>query len=248
MRGWQGGRTRVFCLCAAFLFLAARALGIPVDPNNGAFHIGDSINFNYDENQIVFDPTIGTKGALVDFNGDENSATITSANPNYAFSSYTVGIRWEVPLLEDFSNFMGTQGKFGNESGQPALSWSLVDRENGDAVLLSGKILDSTADPTYDFIIGELEFVAPAVMFPANGGGAGGLIGLTVTGGLLKPVFPPEIKMNFSCFVTPNPSNFDNGIWTTGAGSVTMWAVPEPGTVCLLLGGAVFAFGRRRKA
>lgn len=255
MKSWQGGRMRVVCACMALSCLAIPVYGIAIDPNNGPFSHGDSINFNYNENQMVFDKTVGTKGALVDFDSDEGAGTITSINPNYAVAPYTMGIRWEVPLLKDTSGFMMmfgslvsvASGEFGNESGQPELSWELVDLENAGAVLLSGTILDSQADPSYDFTVCESP-VGPGVLFPAYGGADGGMIGVLINGGSLASQFTREAKMTFSCFVIPNPTNFTNSMVTPGAGSVTIWAVPEPRTACLLLGGAAVWFGRRRKS
>ena len=250
MRGRDGGEVRAALLCCAILFVVAPAYADAIDPNWGPFFAGDSLTFNYNANQKVFDSTVGTKGALVDFDSAADGGGIISSNPNYPSGSFTFGIRWEVPLLLDTTNpffDIGASGEFGNEGGQPALTWALVDLQNADTVLLSGEIMSSPGH-TYDFIVGEIEMVAPGKLFPADGGGTGGLIGLTVTGGTLASQFTSKADMTFESFIVPNPRDFGSDMWTPGAGSVTIFAVPEPGTACLLLGGLVAYLARRKRA
>lgn len=239
---------RAALLCCALLFVVAPAYADAIDPNWGPFATGDSLTFNYNANQKVFDSGVATKGALVDFDSADDAGGIISSNPNYPSGSFTFGIRWEVPLLQDTSNpFLGASGEFGNEGGQPALTWALVDLQNAGTILLSGEIMSSPGH-TYDFTVGEIDMVAPGKLFPSMGGGTGGLIGLTVTGGTLASQFTSKADMTFESFIVPNPVDFSSGdMWTPGAGSVTIVAVPEPATACLLLGGLVGYLARRKR-
>lgn len=242
MKGWMGGGVSVAVLV---LLLAAPPAfaAIALDPNNGPFAVGESIDFNIAGGEMVFDSSVGDLGALVGFDGSVGGGTIITSNPNYPSSAYSFGLRWTVPLLEDTSDFVGTSGEFGAD-GPNAIVWELVDLENSETVLLSGEVLDSPGND-YDFIVGELEFVAPGKLFPADGGGLNGLIGLSVTGGLLAPQFTPEARMTFEMFIQPNPMSFGGDLYTPGAGSVTIFAVPEPASLALF-GGVLLVAVRRR--
>jgi len=228
--------------CAILFLVVTPAFAVGVDPNNGPFDIGDDIVFNYGANQQVFDKSVGAQGSLIDFDSASGAGQITASG--YVSKQYTFGIRWSVPLVQDISSFFGewlATGQFGGDD----LTWELVDLENSDTVLLSGTIMDSSTDPNYDFVWGE----PPGVSFliSSDGGGEGGLIGLTITGGTLASLYPPEAKMQIQCNITPDPNDFDYDLYTSGSGSVTITAVPEPGAAVLLLGGAVVWLARRRR-
>ncbi len=241
MRGWMGGGVGVAVV--SLLVTATPALADGLDPNDGPFSAGESINFNFASGQLVFDASLGDQGALVGFDGGAGAGTLITSNPNYPSSGYSFGWRWTVPLLEETSDFMGASGEFG-ASGSTPVAWELVDLDNGDAVLLSGDVLPSPGND-YDFLVGEIEFVSPGKLFPSDGGGLNGLIGLTVTGGSLAPQFTPQARMSFEMFIQPNPTGFGTDLYTPGAGSVTIYAVPEPASLALFAGLGLISLRRK---
>jgi len=219
-----------------------------LDPGGGPLALGDSIVFNIAQGQCVFDKSVGPAGALVDVDGASDGAYVGTANPHYD-GPYSLGLRWTVPLVQDVS--MGfplglTMGEFGPAGAEP-VSFQLVDLANFEAVLLSGEVIPSQFGD-YDFTMIE-KYTTPGQLVSVNGGDDSGLIGLSVTGGLLAPYYPPEAKMVVQWWVA-SPSDvtsFSESLYTGGGGSVTIIGVPEPVTFWLLAGGVAAGWARRRR-
>lgn len=249
MRATRGRSGAGILAGTAVLVVATNAWAIPLDPNGGHLWINDRIILNIAQGQCVFDKLVGPLGSLVDIDSATGGATIISSNPNYP-GPYSLGIRWSVPLIRDVSSgppLNLAMGEFGTADSTP-LGYEIVDLENGGVVLLSGEILSSPFG-NYDFMLTE-KYTAPGQLVSVNGGGQGGQIGMTVTGGLLEPYYPPLAKMVIQSWIaSPNPLNdFSQSLFTGGGGSVTITAVPEPSACTLLLVGTVCGLvrGRRR--
>ncbi len=224
----------VSACCALLLLLAAPALGGALDPNGGHIAAGDSIGFNIAQGQVVFDKSEGVLGALVPVDGATDSGWVQSANPNYP-GPYSLALEFTLPLMMDL--MPGGPTANGYFSGG---AYSLVDLDNANEVLLSGAIVG-----TFGLIEGFNN-----VLFSYGGGGGGGGLALTVTGGSLSGYFPPEAEMFFQYWIASpaDLKDFSTDHIAGGGGSISIYAVPEPTALLMLLSGGALAMLRRGKA
>lgn len=207
-----------------------------LDPNGGSLFPGDVIVSNIAQAQVVFDASEGTMGSLVPFDGADGAGYISTSNPYYV-GNYTFGLSLTLPLAADLSPM--TPGTAHGLFGGGTYSYELLDLENGNAVLLSGDIVGG-----FNVIEGFNN-----VLNNYGGGGAGGGIAMTVTGGSLSPHFPEQAEMFLQYWIAAPPSmqDFSSDLITGGGGSFSIRAVPEPTTGCLLIVAGFLSVCRRRR-
>ncbi|MBN1344607.1 MAG: PEP-CTERM sorting domain-containing protein [Phycisphaerae bacterium] len=241
MRGRQGGSWQALVLSIPLLCIVSPVLGVALDPNEGSLVIGDSIGFNLAQNQLVFDKSQADMGALIPVSSATAAGWVESdSNPGYA-GPYSFALQITIPLTDDNSGSGNAEGWFG-DAGE-TYAYSLIDLENGNAVLLSGEI-------TAPF--GLTEAYNQVYSFRVTGDWTYAPIPLTVTGGSLAAYWPSAAEMAFQYSISsppimPGMVDFSVDL-TAGSGSVSIYAVPEPMTLSLLLGGALLGLGVGRKS
>jgi hypothetical protein len=199
--------------------LGTTAAAVPVVPNGP---IDRDVVFTVDNGVLGFDQSVGALGALVSMPSAADGGLIEPTS-NYP-GPYNFGFNIEALLLEDQSGAAGAKGRF------DAASFTLTDRDNGDAVLLQGTI------PS-EFILYELFSFAESLW--------AGDIPITISGGSLASEFGPGgfIAFNLSA-TTPLPLvDFSEDV--SFSGSITL-SVPEPASCALLVVGAMALLRRRR--
>lgn len=239
MRGRLGGEVRALLFCCALFITATPAFAEALDPNGGYIWIGDSIGFNTDAEEMIFDQSVGSLGSLVPVVGADDSGFVSSSNPNYT-GNYSFDLQITVPLDTDWSWMMpGTAWATFDCDGLP---YALIDTENSDSVLLSGELV-GTFDLFEQF---------SNKLFPISGSGVTGLVGMTITGGTLEPYFAPEAEMLLEYWIAspgdPLFVDFSTSLLADGGGSVIIYGVPEPATWLILTAGMAAGAFRRRKA
>ena len=206
------------------IVLASTAQAVPVVPDGP---IDRDVVFALDNAVLGFDQSIGSLGALVPIPGATPGGLI---EPEASYPGpYTFDFAIESLLLEDRSvpdlpyGYIA-KGLFG------VASFTLTDRDNGDAVLLEG----STDG---NFVLDEMFWFGQTLF--------GGNIPISITGGTLANEFGPVGTIAFNLTVTaPNPvDNFAQDMYF--AGSITL-STPEPAS-CVLLGLGAMAMLRRRR-
>ncbi len=233
----KGVRGMGACLSAVVILSSVQALAIPLDPSGGPLFIGDSIGFNLAQAQLVFDKSEGSMGELIPVGAASGAGWVSTSSPGYG-GAYTFRLDIHVPLTADISSLGNANGIFGLSAGE--YDYALVDVENGDSVVLSGKIkgqfgLYETYNQAYSYNIGYTFTYAP--------------ISLSVTGGSLQSYWPgyAEMALQYNIIsppISPGMKNFTVDL-TAGSGSVTIYAVPEPASMLVLLAGGLLALRRR---
>jgi hypothetical protein len=224
-----------FAVAATILLFAANAFAIPFDPNGGYIWTDDSLGFNIAQGQVVFDNTGNSplSGSLQSLNGAAASGWVSSATATYP-GPYTFALVINIPIISDISSGGTADGIFGGMG----LTYSLIDLENSNAVLLSGQLLGTFS--LLENFNNQLQTY--------DGEGPYGGIRMTVTGGSLQSHFSPEAEMYFQYWISSptNMQNFSTDLTAGGGGSVTIYGVPEPATLFVLIGGTAAVLARRR--
>jgi len=204
--------------------LASATQAVPVLPNGP---IDRDVVFALGNAVLGFDRDIGSLGALVPMPGATNGGGI---EPSASYPGpYTFDFALESLLLEDRSVPVPPLGDIAKGLFGVA-SFTLTDRDNGDAVLLEG----STDE---NFVLDEMFWFGQTLF--------GGNIPISISGGTLADEFGPVGTIAFNLTVTaPSPvDNFAQDMYF--AGSITL-STPEPAS-CVLLGLGAMAMLRRRR-
>ncbi len=198
--------------------LVGSVRAVPVIANGP---IDRDVVFTIGNGVLGFDRSVGTLGALVSMPSSADGGEI---EPSLSYPGpYNFDFNIEALLLLDQSGATGAKGKFA------AASFTLTDRDNGDAVLLQGAI------PS-DFVLYELLWVTETLF--------AGDLPITVSGGSLFAEFGPVGFIAFNLPASPRPLvDFSGDLNFTG--SITL-SVPEPISCALLGAGALFLLRRRR--
>ncbi len=208
--------------CAVLALTVAVLVGsvqaVPVLPNGP---IDRDVVFTVGNGVLGFDSSVGTLGALVSMPSSADGGLIEPTS-NYP-GPYNFDFNIEALLLEDQSGAAGAKGRFAGAS------FTLTDRDNGDAVLLEGAI------PS-EFILYELYSFAESLW--------AGDIPITISGGSLFGEFGPVGFIAFNLPASPRPLEDLSGDLNF-TGSITL-SVPEPMSCALLGVGAMFLLRRRR--
>ena len=205
-------------LALAVTVLVGSAQAVPVLPNGP---IDRDVFFTLGNDVLGFDRSVGTLGALVSMPSSADGGRI---EPSSSYpGSYNFDFNIEALLLLDQSGASGAKGKFA------AASFTVTDRDNGDAVLLQGAI------PS-DFLLYELMSFTETLF--------AGDVPITVSGGSLFGEFGPGGFIAFNLPASPRPLvGFSGDLNFTG--SITL-STPEPISCALLGAGALFLLRRRR--
>ena len=213
-----------YVACAGLVLTTAVLVGsvqaVPVIPNGP---IDRDVVFTLGNGVLGFDSTVGPLGALVPMPSSADGGLIEPTS-NYP-GPYNFDFNIEALLLEDQSSAAGAKGRFA------AASFTLTDRDNGDAVLLQGAI------PS-EFILYELLWVTETLW--------AGDVPITISGGSLLAEFGPAGFIAFNLTAT---TDYRPLVDLSGdlkfQGSITL-SVPEPMSCALLGAGAMFLLRRRR--